>query len=378
MKNSQKGFIIPFVWGIVVLLVIGLGSYIYLNQKVKTPMPINQVGNSIATTTPNTNNEITISTTTSTKVPVTISIFPCDDQGTCFGSVAVKGKTIKNITLWYPATKETLDRVGIQILNQNGKYSYFEADANFGNHIPTVRESSEMENIILSNFLNQTNTNSTFTSEKNSGDISYKMVSTPNNNGSYPQIINYSDKVVMSKVNKFLDDKFKDFGCAPGSSQNTWNVGINVDYSKNNIFSVHEGGDYYCGGPYPGVFSYSFIFDMKTGEQVTFDKLFKNYQNDKTQILNTIYASDISKTDDYIKNHPDIVFGDPNSTSCDNVNTLERISSYDQYYKISSTTKSITAYPDYPHVIQGCGPIEEVPIEKLSSFISTDSILNRI
>jgi hypothetical protein len=38
MKNYQKGFITPLVWGIVALLAVGLGSYIYINQSSNTPV----------------------------------------------------------------------------------------------------------------------------------------------------------------------------------------------------------------------------------------------------------------------------------------------------------------------------------------------------
>ena len=98
MKKSQKGFTLPFLVVIVAILIIGVISYAYLKNKNSESKPNDQkISENInSSTTPSDfNNEIIISTTTSTKVPVTINIFMCDDQGTCFGSAAVKGETIK-------------------------------------------------------------------------------------------------------------------------------------------------------------------------------------------------------------------------------------------------------------------------------------------
>lgn len=64
MKNSQKGFIVPLVIGIIALLIIGGGIYIYSNKKVDAPVVINtnlptQSGqtstNTTTKTTPTTN-----------------------------------------------------------------------------------------------------------------------------------------------------------------------------------------------------------------------------------------------------------------------------------------------------------------------------------
>ncbi len=62
MKNYKKGFIIPLVWGIVALLAIGLGSYIFINQQAKAPTT-NQVENNVATTSDSSVNSQAISST---------------------------------------------------------------------------------------------------------------------------------------------------------------------------------------------------------------------------------------------------------------------------------------------------------------------------
>ncbi len=52
MKNSQKGFIVPVLIMIIVLMLIGGGTYIYLQNNKITITPINQQNNEkISTTT---------------------------------------------------------------------------------------------------------------------------------------------------------------------------------------------------------------------------------------------------------------------------------------------------------------------------------------
>ena len=47
MKNSQKGFVIPIIVVIVVLLAIGGGAYIYTNSKVEAPVSIPAITNNV-------------------------------------------------------------------------------------------------------------------------------------------------------------------------------------------------------------------------------------------------------------------------------------------------------------------------------------------
>lgn len=191
--------------------------------------------------------------------------------------------------------------------------------------------------------------------------INYQMVPANNKEYSYPLIKDYPNKVIMEKVNKTLSENFKDSGCDSTNPEDNsdWNVKISVDYAQNDIFSVNESGDYYCGGPYPtNNYSNTLTFDMKTGEQITFEKLFKNYEKDKEQINTNIY-SNITNSD------------------CGDV-TPESLVDFSQDYRISSKTRTIKVRPELPHVIEACIEEAEVPIKKLSPFIDTTSILNRI
>ncbi len=51
MNNSQKGFVVPLLIGIVALLVIGGGVYIYQNEKIEVPEVVDTSSNIIAPNT---------------------------------------------------------------------------------------------------------------------------------------------------------------------------------------------------------------------------------------------------------------------------------------------------------------------------------------
>ena len=215
------------------------------------------------------------------------------------------------------------------------------------------------------------------------GDVEYVMNPTKYDELKFPKIVNYPDKNIMDKVNNSLKDELDNISCDENESRpdikpyilSTWgDFNISVDYAKNYIFSIHQEGEDDCGA-YPSMFSYSTVFDMKTGEDVPFEKLFKNYKRDKDKILSLVYEKDIAKTDE--ENRQLDLTGRIIS-GCDGVNSLETIADNLQDYEISTTTKSIIVHPFYPHAYYVCSPYEEISIDKLLPFIDKDSILNRL
>src|SRR3989344_2641973 len=93
MKNSQKGFVVPLLVGIIALLVIGGGVYIYENKKVETPVVVdntvqqsNQVQQPIVQNNP-VNSPAQNTQTPPPKVvpvfPIRIIVFPRQERHTC-------------------------------------------------------------------------------------------------------------------------------------------------------------------------------------------------------------------------------------------------------------------------------------------------------
>ncbi|MBC7981802.1 hypothetical protein H7X65_01875 [Candidatus Parcubacteria bacterium] len=210
---------------------------------------------------------------------------------------------------------------------------------------------------------------------KSSVDIKYKMVSTVNSKYQYPQITDFKDKQIMDKVNQTLSQTFN-FSCDidTPTDKSYWDVKISIDYAKNDIFSVNSSGDFYCGGAYPtNNYSNTLTFDMKTGEQVSFENMFDNYQKNKVKIINSMYEKVISETKDYISKNP------TDNGNCGSVNTYDMLASeYGQSFRLTDKPGVISIRPDYPHVIEACIPEVEVAVQKLLPYVSLNSILNRI
>ncbi|MBI5420946.1 MAG: hypothetical protein HZA35_01390 [Parcubacteria group bacterium] len=212
-------------------------------------------------------------------------------------------------------------------------------------------------------------------------EIHYTLITAPNGKYTYPIVADYSDREAMDKVNQTLSGIFKNFGCDESDSdiaqalsdgKASWDIKVSVDYAKNNIFSIRERGSYYCGGMYPtNTVSDGLIFDMKSGEQVRFQNLFKNYEMDKDNIINTVYG-------DMIMTAKDLTINDTERGACADSYTSESLTSIDHSYSFSPSVKTITIKPDFPPAAEGCSKEFEIPIQKLLPFIDANSIVNRI
>lgn len=208
--------------------------------------------------------------------------------------------------------------------------------------------------------------------------IKYELLPTADIQHFYPQLIEYEDAEVMTKVNRILEHSLKNSPCGEVKSELVHFApifSISVDYAKNDIFNVHMAGTFDCGGAYPiNNYLNSLTFDLKTSEEpVTFEQLFKDYEKDKKQILAIIYSDVIARTSDYISK-----YGETSDANCGRVNTLETLSEYPQNFILSSSTPSIFVSPSYPHVMEACIERVEVPVMKLLPFADTNSILNRL
>ncbi len=205
--------------------------------------------------------------------------------------------------------------------------------------------------------------------------VAYKMVTTSNGLYEYPQVIDYPNAATMNKVNQALVQTFKDFGCDENTpiDKSTWNLKVAIDYAKNDIFSVNVHGDYNCGGPYPTTnYSSTQVFDMKTGNQVTFEQLFADYKKDTQKIITSIYKDVLDATSEYILKNPN------DDNNCAAANTYTALSETTQDYRLSTKPGVIEVRPNYPHVSEACTPEVEIAVQQLLSFVDATSLLNRI
>lgn len=142
MKNKKIWLTI----GIVLLAIIGYLAYAY---PYKESHPVDGVK------IPMDEDSIVVKTTTSSKIPVTITISSCPateyDPMFCFGDEAILDKTVENNELWHSTGTDTIDRIGIVLYDQGKPYLY-PITIDFGTHIYTEKEASGAEGVAIKVF----------------------------------------------------------------------------------------------------------------------------------------------------------------------------------------------------------------------------------
>lgn len=196
-----------------------------------------------------------------------------------------------------------------------------------------------------------------------------------------PQIVNYSDAGIIQKINTYLADIANGAKCGEDvrtSSNNSFTTIMKVAYSKNSIFSVSIHSSYYCGGPHPTNDSNSSVtFDMETGNIVAFKDLFNNYERDKKSILGIIF-------EEQLKEEPVSL---DNNSSCKGLYSSAYLTLGQKidgggflfdYMNYVVEGDGITAVPSLAHVIQVCQSEGHISTDKLTPYLSENSLLKRV
>jgi hypothetical protein len=182
--------------------------------------------------------------------------------------------------------------------------------------------------------------------------------------------IGYANTRVMREVNRQIDDVTKDFGCQGAGEKGYYEVRSRVAYAMKDIFSIYASASYFCGGPYPtNDANMSQTFDLRTGKQVQFEELFKNYEADKREILRAIFAAKVT-TAERLK-----ASGRAKEDDCRTLFALDNLETSSFSFNFSNA--GLQVQPSWPHVIEACADRVTVPYSKLQRFAAPDGILAR-
>ncbi len=206
------------------------------------------------------------------------------------------------------------------------------------------------------------------------GEIGYQMARVRRTKLMFPRLTRFRDRAVLNSVNRQIDVLTRDLGCEGRGRNNYYKLRSRVEYAAKDVFSIYASAEYFCGGAYPTNDSnISMTFDMKTGKQVKFEELFKNYEADKREILGTIFASLIARA-------ARMASGSPNKEGdCAgeaDMYTIDHFESSSYAFNFSKTGLSVQ--PEWPHVIEACAERVTVPYAKLSKFAAPDGALARV
>jgi hypothetical protein len=189
----------------------------------------------------------------------------------------------------------------------------------------------------------------------------------------FPRLVGYPNPRVQAKVNREIDSITHDFGCDEHSRRSSYTVKSNVSYAKRDIFSIYASAAYYCGGPYPTNDSnLSATFDLRTGKRVTFEELFADYETNKREILKTIFAAQVANSEKLQaagKTSEDDCNGNPEFFSLDNLESST--------FAFNLSSDGLHVQPDWPHAIEACAIIANVPYATISKYASKNGILER-
>ena len=228
-------------------------------------------------------------------------------------------------------------------------------------------------------FLDKTESSTVFAQSRgaiNRSGISHRMVKVRRTGIRFPRITYYRDKGTMQLVNRQIDEVTKEFGCEDGADRKmtSYEVRSRVAYAAKDIFSIYASASFYCGGQYPiNDANMSVTFDLQTGKKVEFVDLFKNYEEDKANILKAIFAKQVAKADNLAAS------GKESDTTCEGdpgMFAIEHLT--DSRYSYNFSKAGVVVQPDWPHVIEACAERVTVPYNKLQGFAAPDGILARV
>ena len=192
------------------------------------------------------------------------------------------------------------------------------------------------------------------------GPVAYTMVENQKSGVEMPRISLPGRPDVEQRVNEQLDAHAASLMCLdpePGS----YNASADVTHAANDVFSVHVGVSYYCGGAYPVNHADSSItFDLRIGEAVRFQALFADYERDGAGIARA-YIGSLSAED---------------LEGCEDVLTVEELDEHFFAYTIS--TEGLRVEPSFPHVLEVCNRDSIVPFDELRAFAAPGGILTRV
>jgi hypothetical protein len=204
-------------------------------------------------------------------------------------------------------------------------------------------------------------------------DIGYAKVRVRRTGILFPRLTSFGDRRVLREVNRQIDELTAQFGCDERGRNSYYKVRSRVEYAEKDIFSIYATAEYYCNTAYPtNDANQSLTFDLRTGKQVAFEELFKNYEADKREILKTIFAAQVSRSERLAAS------GRPREETCEGdpeLFSLDRLEGTTFSFNFSKAGLSVQ--PDWPHVIEACAERVTVPYAKLARFAAPDGPLAR-
>lgn len=191
----------------------------------------------------------------------------------------------------------------------------------------------------------------------------------------FPRLTRFRDPKVMREVNRQIDEATQEFGCdGQGDKNSFYRVRSRVAYADKDIFSIYASAQYYCNTAYPtNDYNVSQTYDLRTGKQIKFEELFRNYEADRREILKTVFAAEVAASERLAAS------GKPKENSCEGDPDLYSLDNLEgSSFAFNFSGAGLQVQPSWPHVIEACSKIVTVPYGKLQRFAAPGGLLTRM
>ncbi len=174
---------------------------------------------------------------------------------------------------------------------------------------------------------------------------------------------------VEARVNTSLDSLAASMRCevyegGPSAEDMSFEARTAVTHAADDVLSVSVHAAYECGGAYPtNDANMSVTYDLTSGEQVSFEGLFRDYDADRAAIAGVLQSTLA-----------------PTSTGgeedCAELFTTEAMQSMSFSYALDEA--GVLVQPSFPHVTEACAEEVTIPYASLRPFAADGSVLARV
>lgn len=212
-------------------------------------------------------------------------------------------------------------------------------------------------------------------------ELAYRMVK-ERRGVQVPHLTRYSDSKAMAAINRQIDDQLAEVGCSdePWGKDETLKVESAVKLAAKGIFSVYISASYFCGLYPENNDDRSLTFDLRTGKAVSFEELFRDYREERREILRTIFRRQVEAAERQ-KGRPTV-----ESSSCEDSPELystDNLAGDDgdlalPTYFFNLASGGLEVEPNWAHALQACAVRVTVPYAQLRKFAAPGGLLERL
>ncbi len=200
-------------------------------------------------------------------------------------------------------------------------------------------------------------------------DVDVRMVRDDSTGVELPRVTIAGRPEVEQRVNAGLDSLAASLTCEPyeagqSAAGMSYEAKTAVTHAADDVLSVSVHSSYFCGGAYPtNDANQSVTYDLTTGEQVSFEALFRDYDADRAAITGVLQTTLAPAATGEV-------------ADCAELFTTEAMQSMTFQYALGAD--GVLVQPSFPHVTEACAAESTIPYASLRTFAADGGVLARV